>query len=172
MKRIMILGKPGSGKSTLSRRLARETQIPLHALDIIEYKKSGERIDQASYLEIHENIIAEESWIIEGLGLMESFFQRLEVADTVIYIDVPYLLSYWWVTKRFLKGLFIHPQGWPQGCSVVKGTWRSYKVLRLCPQFWNREFMEKLQGLSTCKSVYIIRSAHELNHFVEKEVAC
>ena len=102
---------------------------------------------------------------------MESFFQRLEAADTLIYIDLPYLVSYWWVTKRFFKGLFIHPKGWPQGCSVVKGTWRSYKILRLCPQFWDSDFMEKVQRLSTCKSVYIIRFATELNHVVEEDIA-
>ncbi|WP_298769135.1 adenylate kinase [uncultured Shewanella sp.] len=168
MKKVMILGKPGSGKSTLSRRLASATQLPLHTLDIIEYKKNGERIDQALYREIHDNIIEKESWIIEGFGLMESFFQRLEAADTLIYIELPYLVSYWWVTKRFLKGLFIRPKGWPQGCSVVKGTWRSYQVLRLCPQFWNRDFMAKIESLPTTKSVYIIRSAAELDRFVKE----
>ncbi|WP_299496985.1 adenylate kinase [uncultured Shewanella sp.] len=167
MNKVMILGKPGSGKSTLSRRLASVTQLPLHSLDTIEFKNNGDRIEQALYHEIHKSMLAEERWIIEGFGLMTSFYQRLDAADTLIYIELPYLVSYWWVTKRFLKGIFIHPKGWPRGCSVLKGTWRSYQVLRLCPRFWDRNLMRKIEQLSTLKSVYIIRSATELDRFID-----
>lgn len=39
MKKIAVFGKPGSGKSTLSKNLASATGIKLHALDSILYKK-------------------------------------------------------------------------------------------------------------------------------------
>ena len=39
MKKIVVFGKPGSGKSTLSKKLAAATGIKLHALDSIVYKK-------------------------------------------------------------------------------------------------------------------------------------
>jgi len=170
MKKIVVFGKPGSGKSTLSKSLAAVTEIKLHALDLIEYKKNGDRVDRVTYDKAHENILSSDSWIIDGFGPMESFNKRLDEADTLIYIELPYIVSYWLVTKRLLKGFLIKPEGWPDGSSVLKGTLESYKVLRICPKFWNNSFMEKLEKISINKSLYVIRSVSELNSFVDDNV--
>lgn len=170
MKKIVVFGKPGSGKSTLSKNLASATGIQLYALDSIEFKKNGDRVSRVIFDKAHENILSSDSWIIDGFGPIESFNQRLDVADTLVYIELPYIVSYWLVTKRFLKGLFIKPEGWPDGCSIFKGTLQSYKVLRLCPKFWTDRFMLKLEKISTNKSLHVIRSVAELNRFVDKNV--
>lgn len=168
MKKIAVFGKPGSGKSTLSKNLASATNIKLHALDSILYKKNGDQIDQMTYDTLHENILSSDSWIIDGFGPIDSFYKRLNEADTLVYIDLPYPISYWLVSKRLIKGLFIKPEGWPDGSSVVKGTVQSYKVLKLCPKFWNSGFMQRLEKISTNKSLYVIRSISELSNFVDK----
>ncbi len=170
MKKIAVFGKPGSGKSTLSKNLASATGIKLYALDSIVYKKNGDLVDQKTYNEKHDNILSSDSWIIDGFGPIESFNQRLEVADTLIYINLPYLTSYWLVTKRLLKGLIVKPEGWPDGSSILKGTLESYKVLKICPKFWNDNFMQKLEKTSAQKSLYVIRSLPELNRFIEENV--
>ena len=173
MKKVAVFGKPANGKSTLSKKLAAATGIKLHALDSILYKPNGDEVDRTDYERAHDNILSSDEWIIEGFGPMnslESFNKRLKEADTLIYIDLPYLISYWLVTKRFLKGLFIKPEGWPDGCSILEGTLQSYKVLKLCPMFWNDSFMQKLEKLSVNKRLYVIRSVSELNRFIEKHV--
>ena len=170
MKKVAVFGKPGSGKSTLSKRLAAATEIKLHALDSIVFEKNGDRVDRVMYEEEHERILSTGSWIIDGLGPIESFNKRLDIADTLIYIDLPYIVCYWLVTKRLLKGVFIKPEGWPDGSSILKGTLESYKVLRICPKFWNKNFMKKLEKISTNKSLYVIRSVSELNSFVDDNV--
>ena len=147
MKKIAVFGKPGSGKSTLSKNLASATSIKLHALDSILYKSNGDRVDRKTYDEEHENILSSESWIIDGFGPIESFNKRLDAADTLIYIELAYVTSYWLVTKRLLKGLVVKPEGWPDGSSGLKGTLESYKVLRLCPKFWNDSFMQRLEKI-------------------------
>ncbi len=173
MKKIAVFGKPANGKSTLSKKLASATGIKLYALDSILYKPNGEEINRACYEQTHENILSSEAWIIEGFGPMNSlhsFNRRLEEADTLIYIELPYLVTYWLVIKRFFKGLFIKPAGWPDGSSVLKGTLETFKVLQLCPKFWNDGFLQKLQKLPANKTLYVIRSMSELNGFVEKNV--
>lgn len=170
MKKIAVFGKPGSGKSTLSKKIALVTGIPLHALDSIVYKPNGERVGRDTFNRQHEDILSTDSWIIDGLGPLDAFYKRLDAADTFIYIDLPYNVSYWLVTKRLLKGLFVKPQGWPAGCSIVKGTWQSVKTLKLCPQFWNERLKQHLEKISTSKSLYIILSTSELNHFIEKNI--
>lgn len=173
MKKIAVFGKPANGKSTLSKKLATATGIKLYALDSILYKPCGDEVDRDSYKTTHNHIISSEEWIIEGFGPMnslDSFNKRLEAADTLIYIDLPYFVTYWLVTKRFIKGLIKKPEGWPEGSSVLKGTLESYKVLKLCPKFWNDAFLQKLERLSADKSLHVIRSMSELNSFVDKHV--
>ena len=173
MKKVAVFGKPASGKSTLSKKLASATGIKLHAIDSILYKPNGHEVDRDIYHEIHENILSSEAWIIEGFGPMDSldsFNRRLEEADTLIYIELPYTVSYWLVTKRLLKGLFVKPEGWPDGSSVIKGTLQSYKVLKRCPGFWNSDFLQRLENRSADKTLHVIRSVSELNSFVERNV--
>ncbi len=129
MKKVSVFGKPGSGKSTLSKKLASATGLNLHALDSIAYKNNGELVERPLFDKRHENILSNEYWIIDGLGPIESFYTRLEAADTLVYIDLPYTTCYWLVTKRFFKGLFVNPEGWPNGSSIIKGTLASYKML-------------------------------------------
>jgi adenylate kinase family enzyme len=171
MKKIAVFGKPGSGKSTLSKSLSFAIGIPLHPLDSIVYQRNGDLVDRETFDKAHENILTSDSWMIDGLGPMGSFNKRLDAADTLIYIDLPYAVSYWLVTKRLLKGLLVTPEGWPKGSSIIKGTLASYKMLNLSPKFWNKDFLENLEALSANKSLFVIRSVAELNGFIEKNAS-
>ncbi|GLX78587.1 topology modulation protein [Thalassotalea insulae] len=170
MKKIAVFGKPGSGKSTFSKKLASVTGIQLHQLDSIVYNSDGSQVDSQTYHEKHQNILVSDSWIIDGFGPIASFNKRLDAADTLIYINLPYTVSYWLVTKRLLKGLFIKPEGWPAGSSVLKGSIASYKMLKLSPTFWHGDFLQQLEKKSPGKSVYVIRSLAQLNHFIDRHV--
>lgn len=170
MKKVAVFGKPGSGKSTLSKALSSNLNLPLHQLDSIVYEPSGELVSREVFDRAHSTILESEHWVIDGLGPIGAFHNRLQQADTLIYIDLPYVLSYWFVTKRFLKGFFVTPEGWPEGYSVFKGTLASYKTLKMCPKFWNNEFMESIQAQD--KDVYVIRTLSELNDFVLKLEKC
>ncbi len=170
MKKVAVFGKPGSGKSTLSKALAAATGIELHQLDSIVYKANGEHVKREIFDKDHERLLRADSWIIDGFGPIDSFYERVEAADTLVYIDLPYSVSYWFVTKRLLKGVFIKPEGWPDGSSVLKGTLESYKILKLCPGFWNDDFTLRLLAKSGEKDVYIIKTVAELNNFVFQQV--
>jgi len=90
MKKIVVFGKPGSGKSTLSKNLASATGIKLHALDSIVYKKNGDLVDRKNsivykkngdlvdrktYDEEHENILSSDCWII-SISELNSFVEK------------------------------------------------------------------------------------------------
>ena len=167
MQKVAIFGKPGSGKSTLSSALADATQLPLHPLDLIEFKVNGERVPREEFDQRHRAILKSDRWIIDGMGHFKAFSERLIWADTLIFIDLPYSSCYWFVTKRFLKGMFVKPKGWPEGCSVLTGTLSSYKTLRMCPEFWNDSFTHALTVLAENKTLHIIRSVKELNQFLQ-----
>lgn len=168
--KIAVFGKPGGGKSTLSKRLSSDIGVTLYALDSIEFNKDGERVPAEEYKTKHTQLIAEDNWIIDGLGTLGSFWQRIEAADVLIYVDLPYPVHYWWVTKRLLKSFFAHPEGWPEGSSVLKGTIASWKTLRLCPKFWTPELFEKIKAQAEDKPVHRISSVKELKDFTGEQL--
>ena len=171
MNKVAVFGKPGGGKSTLSRNLSAETGITLCALDLIEYKKNGERVSREEYSKKHTDLIDTDNWIIDGLGTLESFWLRIDAADTLIYVDLPYYVHYWWVTKRLLKSYFVKPLGWPEGSSVLKGTLAGWKYLRLSPRFWTPELFDEIQRRAIGKDIYRITSVKEINNFT-KQLRC
>ena len=115
-------------------------------------------------------MISQDSWIIEGLGSLDSFWSRVKAADTLIYVDLPYWQHYWLTTKRLLKSPVVKPEGWPEGSSVLKGTLTSWKYLRLSPMFWTSEFLDRVKAQATDKRVFHVRSLSELNNFIQKHV--
>lgn len=166
MKKVAVFGKPGGGKSTFSKRLAARTGLPLHPIDLIEWHPSGQRIDAETYTQSHQAVLDTEAWILDGMGDRPSFQKRLAEADTLIYVDMPYWRSYWWVVKRGIKGIFVLPEGWPEGSRVWQGTVNSFKVLRICPQFWNATFWQRIQGMSDRKTVIRLRSPGDMERLL------
>lgn len=113
MNRVAIFGNAGGGKSTLAKRLADITGLPLYPVDSIKYKPGGDEVPHPEYLEIHGRILQNERWIIDGVGCEASAWARFSAADTLIHVDLSFFRHYAWVTKRLVKGLFINPEGWP-----------------------------------------------------------
>ena len=166
MKKVAVFGKPGGGKSTLSKNLSAATGIPLYQLDKIEYLDGGEKVSEDIYLQKYNEILKSEAWIIDGLGTIATFRQRLSEADTLIYIDLPLKIHYWWVTKRLFKSPFFKPEGWPDKSPMIRSTITSWINLQKSPKLWTPEFSKKLAGMSEYKSVYHISSVKELNGFI------
>lgn len=103
MKKVAVFGNAGGGKSTLSKRLSQITGLPLHILDKIQYQSGGIEVTQEDYKHIHEKILVTDRWIIDGFGSMETLWLRLNEADTLVFVDLPLYVHFWWVTKRLIR---------------------------------------------------------------------
>lgn len=137
MKKVAVFGNAGGGKSTLSKRLSQITGLPLYVLDKIQYQPDGIEVSQEDYKRTHEKILVNERWIIDGFGCMETLWQRLNEADTLVFVDLPLYLHFWWVTKRLITGYFKPPEGWHQNSPILKSSMSSYRVLWLCHKYIN-----------------------------------
>jgi adenylate kinase family enzyme len=100
LKRIAVIGLPGSGKSTFASKLGRMLNIPVHHLDRHMFDGWKKR-DKQKFLAVKEALVNEESWIIEGCSL-STLEMRFARADTLIYFHLPRLLCIWRVFKRLL----------------------------------------------------------------------
>ena len=86
MKKIMVIGCPGSGKSTFSRKLHKMTGIPLFHLDMMNWNPDRTTVDKEVFLERLSNTITKSEWIIDG-NYGSTIELRLQACDTVIFLD-------------------------------------------------------------------------------------
>ena len=168
MKKVAVFGNTGGGKSTLSKKLAEITELPLYVLDKIQYKSGGEEVDYQDYRQTHDRIIESEEWIVDGYGCLETLWSRLRTADTLIYIDLPLPIHFFGVSKRLIKGLLINPEGWPENSPVIKSSLNSYRVLMACHQKLTPKYCEYVSQISEIKDVYHLRSTKDISRFLTK----
>lgn len=88
MKKIMVIGCPGSGKSTFSRELHKIIGIPLFHLDMMYWNSDRTTVDKAVFRERLSNTIQKNEWIIDG-NYGSTIELRLQACDTVIFLDYP-----------------------------------------------------------------------------------
>lgn len=88
MKKIMVIGCPGSGKSTFSRKLHEMTGIPLFHLDMMYWNLDRTTVDKEVFLERLSNTITKSEWLIDG-NYGSTMELRLQACDTVIFLDYP-----------------------------------------------------------------------------------
>lgn len=166
MKRVAVFEKAGGGKSTLARRLAALTRLPLHPLDMIQYRPGGGQVPHDDYLKTHADLLSRDEWIIDGFGSVESAWERFSRADTLVYIDLPIATHYLWVTKRLIKGLFFTPEGWPDKSPMWSSSMQSYKVIGLCHRGLTPSYRQLVAEAAASKRVHHLRSLAEMAAFL------
>ena len=167
MKKVAVFGNAAGGKSTLARRVAELTRLPLYPLDIIQYKRGGGKVPHEEYLEAHADLMTRDQWIIDGFGCVPSAWERFAAADTLVYIDLPRFTHYRWVTKRLTKGLFVNPEGWPASSPIWSSTLDSYRVVGLCHRHLTPRYRQLVADAASTKQVHHLRSAAEMRSFLE-----
>ena len=88
MQKIIVIGSPGAGKSTFSKKLAKHTGLKLYHLDMIWHKPDRTNVTREEFDCRLNDIIAEESWIIDG-NYQRTMEIRIKSCDTVFLLDMP-----------------------------------------------------------------------------------
>jgi len=167
MNRIAVFGNAGGGKSTLSKRLAEMTGLPWVPLDSLQYQPGGGEVSHAEFKAAHDALLKQDQWIVDGFGSIDTLWNRLAVADTLVYLDMPVLQHYWWVTKRFLTGAWVPPAGWPEHSPLLKGTLTSYRTVWLCHTKLTPKYREHVEQAKATKQVYHLRSRQDTAQFYQ-----
>ena len=101
----MIIGRPGSGKSTFSIHLQQALNIPVIHLDKYYFTNHWQPIAHENFVKILKQFISQPKWIIEGCST-KTYELRFNEADICIYLDI----SKWVCLYRLFKRFYIrHP---------------------------------------------------------------
>lgn len=88
MKRAIVIGCPGSGKSTFSRRLRDKTRLPLYYLDQLYWRADKTHLTREAFDERLNAILIRDEWIIDG-NYARTLPARLARCDAVFFLDYP-----------------------------------------------------------------------------------
>lgn len=128
MRRVVVVGSSGSGKTTVSRALAERLGAHYVDLDALNHRPSW---TEASAAELRYAVTREldgrESWVVDGnyFGKLEYFI--LDQADTVVWLDLPLHVCLARLWRRTTHRIRHDVELW----SGNRETWRG--------AFWGRE---------------------------------
>ena len=168
MTRIAVIGNAGGGKSILCRKLSKALEIPLYPIDKIQWKPGW---IPASHEEVkieHDHILSQGRWIIDGWGTFEIIETRFKATDTIIFVDHPLYIHYWWAIKRQLMCIFAPRVDGPEGCPMLPMTWPLLKMIWNIHYHLRPRLLELVNRHRLDKQVIHIKSPKELRLFISK----
>ena len=163
MDKIVIIGSPGAGKSTLARKLGRKLQIPVVHLDRKFWLPGWIEKPRNTRIEILEKIVRKKQWIIEGTYLSSSE-PRLNAADTIIFLDIDPATCLQRIIKRHFECQDQHRHDLKEGCHDKLTLIRILKVL-VFPIRGRRTLNKKLSNYKS-KHIIRLRSTIEVEAFL------
>lgn len=116
MRKVLVIGSGGAGKSTLARRLGGLLGLPVIHLDVHYWKPGWAETPKDAWQETVEGLAARDSWVMDG-NYSGTLAARLAACDTVVFLDLPRALCLWRVLKRLVM---YRQKGRPdmaEGCS-------------------------------------------------------
>ena len=88
MEKIIVIGSPGAGKSSFSKKLKNITKLPLYHIDMLYHKKDGTHITKKELEEKLKEIFKTDKWIIDG-NYQKTLELRINECDTIFLLDFP-----------------------------------------------------------------------------------
>ncbi|MEZ5935719.1 MAG: hypothetical protein R3F54_28175 [Alphaproteobacteria bacterium] len=106
MTKVAVIRNAGGGKSTNEKPLARLMVCRILQLTKFSGSQAGFLTPEQEYAEKHSALVANDRWLIDGFGTWKSIEERFSAADTIIFVDHPIWIHFWWATKRQIKSIF------------------------------------------------------------------
>lgn len=144
MKRILVLGPGGAGKSTFARRLGGLLKVEVKHLDKFYWRPGWTEPSKDEWLKTVTELTRGESWIMDGNygGTVEV---RVARCDTIIFLDMSRWLCLWRVLKR---RLLYRTRSRPD---MAEG----------CPEQLDREFLSWIWNYSRRSKPKIVKLMNE-----------
>ena len=130
MRRIVVVGSQGSGKTRLSLALGRKLGLPVIHLDVLYWRPGWKESDKASFRLRVAEAIAADDWIVDGSFSGLAMDLTLARAERFVVIE----RARWLCLLRVLWRSAFQRNSWrtdlPEGCpeqfdwNLLKQVWR------------------------------------------------
>ncbi|MBR1173617.1 AAA family ATPase [Bradyrhizobium sp. KB893862 SZCCT0404] len=136
MRRIIVVGSQGSGKTSLARKLGQKLGLPVVHLDVLYWQPGWTASDTASFRARVAEAIAGDAWVVDGSFSGLAFDLTIARADVLVVIDRPRWVCQWRILWRSAFDRDKARPDLPEGCpeqfdwKLMKEAWR-YDVERV-----------------------------------------
>jgi adenylate kinase family enzyme len=164
MRRVLVIGSGGAGKSTFARRLGERAGLPVIHLDRHFWHPGWVETPKDEWRRRVEELCAGESWVMDGnySGTLEV---RLAACDTVIFLDLPRAVCLWRVLKRVLTYREGSRHDMAEGCHERVDLKFLYWVWTY-PKRRRARILALLNDVNGQKQVVRLRSSDEVERFL------
>jgi adenylate kinase family enzyme len=164
--RIVVIGNAAGGKSTLARHLARRRELPLLEVDRLLWQQGWQQAPADDYARGHAEIVAQDRWVIDGLGRQDSIAERLARSTEIILIDMPLWMHFWLAAERqiaWAAGSIDNP---PAGAAKMPPTKALFQTIWDVDQHWMPDIRRLVDSEEAGgKRVIRLNSVDELAQF-------
>ena len=161
MKKVIIIGCPGSGKTTFAEKLQRVTNLPLYYLDAIWHKPDRTHISREEYDKKLSEIFQTEEWIIDG-NYSRTIEERIQNSDTIFLFDLLTEVCLQGATERLGKERYDVP--W---IDTELDPKLQHEIVEFPDKVLPRIY-ELLEKYSDGKKVIIFKSREEIDEYLHK----
>jgi adenylate kinase family enzyme len=166
MKRVLVIGSSGAGKSTFSRKLGEKTNLPIIHLDRLFWSPNWIETPKDEWRAKVEKALAGDSWIIDG-NYSATLAQRLERCDTVIFLDMPRAVCVYRILKRVVVNYGGVRPDMAEGCGE-KFDWQFVKLVWNYPNRSKPKVERILAEHERAKTIYRLKSKKEIEKFLSE----
>ena len=167
MKRVLIIGNAGAGKTTFARKLAEKTGLPLVHLDQIYWCGTWEHLSREEFDAALQTELERPEWILDG-NFNRTFAYRLNYCDTVFFFDLPTLTCLAGITKRLITH-YGRSRADMGGTCVERfdaQKWSLYRNVISFNKQHRREYYELLAAAGHARSI-VFRSRRQAARFLQ-----
>ena len=164
MKKILVIGCCGAGKSTFSKKLQAILKLPLIHLDSHYHKPNWVEPEKEEWEKVLKQILSQESFIMDGTYL-ESLDERIHKSDTIIYLDYSLIKCFFRVIKRVLIDFGKKRSDMAPGCKEEFDLEFLWWVLTFNNKF-RKDIIQKLNSVKNKKNVSIFKTDKHADKFL------